>query len=108
MDTNKRAEQLLECLVQVIARAAIPEDRVRDIVATGRKQVAAFNLCDGTRTLATVAGKARLDRGNLSRAAARWVQNGVAFWLGVGKETRLLHVYPIAPGKPRQRRGAAS
>lgn len=108
MNANQRLEQLLECLIQVIARAAIPEERVQEIVATGRKQVTAFNLCDGTRTLTEVASKARLDTGNLSRAASRWVQNGVAFWIGEGKEARLLHVFPIAPKTPRRRGGRAS
>ncbi len=103
MSTNQRLEQLLECLIQVIARAAIPEDRVREIVATGRKQLAAFNLCDGTRTLTEVARRARLDTGNLSRAASRWVQNGVAFWIGEGRDARLLHVFPITAEIPPRR-----
>jgi len=101
MNANQRLEQLLECLIQVVARAAIHEEQVRDIVETGKKQLTAFNLCDGTRTLTEVARKARLDRGNLSRAASRWVQNGVAFWVGEDKDARLLHVYPLAPRKSR-------
>lgn len=104
MSEDQRLEQLLECLIQVVARAAISEDKIREIVETGAKQVTAFNLCDGTRTLVQIAGKARLDRGNLSRAASRWVQGGAAFWIGEGKDARLLHVFPIAPKKERKRR----
>lgn len=95
MDTTERFEHLLECLIQVVARAAIPEEKVRAVVQTGRKQLTAFNLCDGSRTLTEVARKARLDPGNLSRAANRWVHSGVAFWVGTGQNARLLHVFPI-------------
>jgi len=106
MNPDQRFGQLLQCLIQVIARAAIPEERVRSIVATGRKQITAFNLCDGTRTLTEVARKARLDQGNFSRAATRWVQSGVAFRIGEGRDTRLLHIFPIAPNLAAARKNA--
>ena len=82
--TTQRLEHLLECLIQVVARATIPEEQVREIVDTGKKQLSAFNLCDGTRKLSDVASRVRLDRGNLSRAASRWVQSSAAFWIGEG------------------------
>jgi hypothetical protein len=93
------SEDLLRCLVQVVARAAIPRDQVVQIVGTGGKQAKAFNLCDGTRSQAEVAKKTGLHQASLSRTFARWVENGVAFWVGDGNEARLLHVYPV-PGQP--------
>ncbi len=101
MPPDGRIEQLLQCLIHVVGRAAISDERVREIVATGKRQVRAFNLCDGTRTLTQIAQKVGLDKGNLSRAAGRWVENGVAFWVGERKEARLLHVFPIATIKRR-------
>lgn len=95
MAASTRLEQLIQCFIHVVGRAAIAEDKVREVVATGRKQVEAFNLCDGTRTQAQVAKAAGLDQGNLSRAITRWTEHGVAYWIGEGKDARLLHVYQI-------------
>ena len=47
MQTSDKLEQLVECLIHVIARAAIPQTDVSKIVGTGPKQVKAFNLCNG-------------------------------------------------------------
>ena len=95
MAPNRRLEQLLQCLIHVVGRAAMTEESVREIVATGDKQVEAFNLFDGTHTQTEVAQRVGVDQGNLSRAAARWVENGAAFWIGEGDDARLLHIFPI-------------
>lgn len=94
------AEDLLRCLLQVIGRGTIPLEEVRRIVATGKSQVKAYNLFDGTRTNRDVSAKTKINEGNLSRAVSRWMQSGVAFRLGEGKEARVLHLYPIPEGKP--------
>ena len=73
----------------------MPPEKVRLVVNTGKRQVKAYNLCDGSLTQAEVAKKAGVDAGSLSRAASRWINHGVAFWIGEGKESRLLHLYPI-------------
>src|SRR6185437_8075556 len=93
---------LLRCLVQVIGRIAIPVDKAREIVGTGKKRVKACNWVDGTQKLSNVAKKTKINQGNLSRAAANWVENGIAFWIGDGPEARLLHLYRIP--KPERRR----
>ena len=96
MPKPSRMEDLLQCLVHVIGRAAIPEERVREIVGTGGKQIRAFNLCDGTLTQTKIAKKCRIDSGNFSRTLARWIESGIVFPLGEGREMGLLHVYPLA------------
>jgi hypothetical protein len=106
MAQNQRLEQLFQCLIHVVGRAAMPEERVREIVATGDKQVEAFNLFDGTHTQTEVAQRVGLDQGNLSRAAARWVENGVAFWIGEGDDARLLHVFPIPLTKVKSQKAS--
>jgi hypothetical protein len=85
--------QLFRCLLSVVARGTIPEAKVREAVG---KQIKAYNLLDGTRTLAEVGKAAHKDQGQMSRTVARWVEAGVVFRLGNGKGARLLHVYPIA------------
>ena len=91
---------LLRCLLHTIARAAIPENDVRGVVAARSKnRVKAYNLFDGTRTIQEVAKSTKIDRGNLSKSASSWVKSGVLFWVGQGDDARLLHVYPI-PEKP--------
>ena len=111
MEPTQRFEQLLECLIHVVGRAAMAEDRVRAIVATGEKQVEAFNLCDGTLPQKDVAAKVGLDPASVSRSMTRWVENGVAFWIGEGNDARLLHIFPIpltktARAKPAKKRAA--
>jgi hypothetical protein len=109
VQTN-RLEHLVECLIQVIGRVALPEQKVRDLVGAGSKQIRAFNLADGTRQLSDIASTTGIDNGNLSRTAQRWVENGAAFWVGEKSDARLLHIYPItsssvpAAEKQRQRR----
>lgn len=95
MTNESRLEQLLCCFIQIVGRAAMPEERVREIVGSGAKQVRAFNLCDGTKSQTDVARQCRLQQANLSRTVSRWVQNGVMFWIGAGRDARLLHIYPI-------------
>jgi hypothetical protein len=100
-DTRKLTD-LLQCALQLMGRIAIPPETVRSVVAKTKKHVAAYNLCDGTRTLSEVARRAGLDQGNFSKAAARWVESGVIFWMGEGREKRLLHVYPISAAKRKK------
>jgi hypothetical protein len=110
MTDNSRLLQLLECLIHVIGRAAVPDTRVREVVGAGAKQVQAFNLADGTQSQQQIAKATGIDQGNLSKTFARWVQNGVAFWVGEGKDAKLLHIYPLptngADGPARPKRGA--
>jgi hypothetical protein len=96
------SEDLLLCLLQVIGRATVPQQQVRTLVAKGKNRVKAFNLFDGSRTIAEVASKTRIDQGNLSRSAAIWVENGIAFWVGEGSDARLIHLYPIPEREPRR------
>lgn len=95
-------EDLLRCLLQVIGRATIPRQGVREIVGKGKNRVKAFNLFDGNHTLGEVARKTKIDQGNLSRSAAKWVENGIAFWVGKGNDARLLHLYSIPEKEPRR------
>ncbi len=96
---------LLRCLLHTIARATIPQDDVREIVAARSKnRVKAYNLFDGTRTIREVAKATKIDRGNLSRSASSWVKSGVLFWVGDGDDARLLHIYPIPEKAPKVNR----
>ena len=92
---------LLRCLVHIVGRNAIPAQVVRVEVGKGKNRVKAFNLFDGTRTMQEVARATHINQGNLSRAAASWVKNGIAFWTGQGIDARLLHIYPIPEKPPR-------
>jgi hypothetical protein len=92
---EEQMNQLLQILVQVIARATVPAATVREIVETGKKQIKAFNLCDGTLNQTDIGRKLKIDLGNFSRTVSRWVEQGIAFRLGEGKEAKILHIYPI-------------
>lgn len=99
-----KAVDLFRCLLEVVARIALPEETVRGVV--GKQLVKAYNLFDGTRALAEVAKAAGKDQGNLSRAVERWVQAGVAFRLGNGRGAPVLHAYRIpSTGQRRKTKG---
>jgi hypothetical protein len=102
---------LLKCAVQVVGRIAMRPEQVGEIVmvSASARQLKAYNLCDGTKTQGEVAKAAGLDAGNFSRTASRWVESGVLFRIGSGKDARLLHLYPLVKinFKQTQKRKAA-
>jgi hypothetical protein len=104
MKIAERSEYLLRCVVHIIGRATMPVDTVYKLVGRGAKQIEAFNLCDGSRAQSEVSKKTGINQGNLSRTFDKWVENGIAFWIGEGKEARLMHIYPISksPGKMKK------
>jgi hypothetical protein len=104
MKESERLEWLLECLIHVIGRVAVKLDDIRGIVGNGTKQIKAFNLCDGSLSLSTVAKKTGLDVGNFSRAVDRWINSGIMFCFEKGNEIRLLHIYPIPVNAPARRK----
>ncbi|SRR5713226_2384224 len=107
MKTAEHSDQLLRCLVHIIGRAAMPPEKVYELVGRGDKQIEAFNLCDGSLTQKEVSKKTGIDAGNLSRTFTRWIENGIAFWLGEGQAARLLHIYPLpttAKAKPKKKK----
>jgi hypothetical protein len=104
MEESRRLEWILECLVHVIGRVAVNIDEVRKIIGNQAVHIKAYNLCDGTLNLTSVAKKSKLDQGNLSRSINRWVNSGVMFRFYEGKEVHLLHIYPIPGGGTRKRR----
>jgi hypothetical protein len=97
---------LLKCAVQVVGRIAMRPEQVGEIVMVNAsaKQLKAYNLCDGTKTQGDVAKAAGLDAGNFSRTASRWVESGVLFRIGSGKDARLLHLYPLVKVNIKQTR----
>ena len=107
MNDNSRIDSLLECLIQMIGRVAVPTDKVYKIVGSNTKYQKAFNLCEGSNNLTEVARKCGIKQGNLSVTFKRWVENGVAFWIGEGNDARPLHVYPIPrvkKSRPKRKR----
>jgi hypothetical protein len=87
----------LNCAVQILGRAVTPPEKIRKIIGEKKKkQINAFNLCDGTRTVNEIAKKSRLNQGNLSRTLSRWCESGIVFKVGEGKNARFLHIYPLA------------
>lgn len=91
-------EALLRAILSTTAREAFPPDRVAEIVGPGSKQIEAYNFCDGTQGQSAIAKKLKLDNGNFSRTVGRWIEAGIVFRLGEGREAKLLHVYPMVAG----------
>lgn len=99
------ARDLLQFAVRILGRSVMPPETVREIIGAGKKQIRAFNLCDGNHTLTQIAQKTRINSGNLSRTLDRWETLGVIFRIGESRSTRPLHVYPIPENDVRRRDG---
>lgn len=104
-DNNCSTEELLRILIHLTARQSVPEATLRGVVGTGDKQRLAYNLADGTKSQREIAKAAKIDEGNFSRTVGRWLEEGVLFKLGEGREARVLHLYPLAAvGKAQPRK----
>jgi DNA-binding MarR family transcriptional regulator len=95
---NGDAQHLFRPLISLLGRSVFPHHDLVEIVTPLKgmeKQVKAFNLCDGSRSQAEIGKQLKLDAGNFSRTVSRWIEAGVVFRLGEGRDARLLHVYPL-------------
>lgn len=98
------SETLLRAIWMTVGRTTFPVERVLQIVAPredSNKNFAAYNLCDGNTPQADIAKKAKLDKGNLSRSLARWIEAGIV--IRIGKDQLPLHIYPLARDDLRER-----
>ena len=86
MQTN--SEILLRAILSVISRQTFSPEQLATIVLkrSGEKQLRAFNLCDGTRTQGQIAKEVKLDEGNFSGTVKRWIEEGILFRLGEGRD----------------------
>jgi hypothetical protein len=98
---SENTEALLRAVLSVTGRQAFPPDRLVEIVlfkGAGGKQLQAFNMCDGTKGQAEIAKALKIDSGNFSRTVSRWIDAGIVFRLGEGRDAKLLHVYALPKG----------
>lgn len=96
------SEVLLRAILSMTARLAIPPADLAQIVAPkgsgGEAQVAAYNMCDGSKGQSEIARELKLDAGNLSRTVSRWIEAGIVLRIGDGRDVKLLHIYPLPKG----------
>jgi hypothetical protein len=91
-------EALLRAILSAVARRTFRVADILALVAIGAgkdKQIAAYNLCDGTRTQGEIAKALALDPGNFSRTVGRWIDEGIVIKVGDGRDVKLQHVYPL-------------
>ncbi len=83
---NSDAQHFVRPLISLLGRSVFSTDVLTEIVAPLKgmeKQIAAFNMCDGTRSQTDIGKQLKLDPGNFSRTVARWVDAGVVFRLTI-------------------------
>lgn len=91
-------DQYLRAILATVARQTFQPKSIYELVAIGAdkpKQLKAYNLCDGSRSQAEIAKVAGLDQGSLSRTLSRWIDAGIVIRVGLGRDIRPLHVYPL-------------
>jgi hypothetical protein len=92
---TEQTDDLLRVLIRVTGRVAVSPDELRELVTGGKaesKTTRAYNLCDGKRSQSEIATQVGMDRGNFSKALARWERLGIAFRVGECP----LHLYPLS------------
>lgn len=89
---------LLRVLVALAGRIAFPPEQLSQMVGP---YAAAYNMCSGELTLASVARATAIDKSNLRKAVLRWEQAGVIF--RVGPEGRPMRLYPLSSAGDRIR-----
>lgn len=102
---TENAEPLLRAILTTTGRAVFPASAVyRIICPKGKtpKQVNAFNLADGTRSQGEIAKQAEINTGNFSRSVSRWIEAGIMFRLGAGRDAKLMHIYPLPRKLPKE------
>lgn len=106
LDNN---ETILRAILSMTARQAIPVSNLSQIVlkGSGEKQLRAYNMCDGTKSQREIARAAKLDEASFSRTVGRWVDAGALFRLGAGRDTKLLHAYPLPADAAKKAKGGA-
>lgn len=95
MMMDNEVSDLLKGLIQINGRIAFPEEKLMEIIGATAKLQKAYNLCDGTRTQGEIVKELKIDQGNFSKTVKKWISSGVLLKLGQGKDTKLLHIYPI-------------
>ena len=103
---SETIEALLRAVLSVTGRQVFPPDRLIEIVLSkgaGEKQLRAFNMCDGAKGQADIAKTLKLDSGNFSRTVSRWIDEGIVFRLGEGRDAKLLRVYALPEGVAKTR-----
>jgi hypothetical protein len=94
MDMN---ESLLRAIFATVGRSTFPPPQVYRVITPhggSDRQLAAYNLRDGNTPQADIAKRAKLDKGAMSRALARWIEAGIV--VRIGKDMLPLHVYPLS------------
>jgi hypothetical protein len=96
-------EALLKGILATVGRTAFPPEKLYKIVAPtvgSAKQVLAYNMCDGETPQAEIGKRAKLDKSNLSKTIAKWVETGVV--IRVGADGHLLHLYPLTTNPKKE------
>lgn len=89
-------DEMLMVLIAMAGRVAFPPSHLREIVSPSGspKYVNAYNLCDGSRTIADVARLTGLDKSNLGKAVTRWVDVGIMY--KVGEDSNPMRIYRLS------------
>ena len=91
-----KTDSLLRAVLATVSRQVFPPDALAKLLITGtggKKQLAAYNLCNGETPQAEIGKRVGLDKGSLSRSMARWVELGILFRVGANQLP--LHIYPL-------------
>lgn len=98
----------LRAILATVARQAYPPDQLVELVtsnAGGKRQLDAYNMCDGTHTQAEIAKSVGLDKGNFSRSISRWINLEIVIRVGDRAEAKPVHVYPLCMDQLGQKKG---
>lgn len=96
MDADQTTQQLLSAILQTVGRAAFADDdEVLKIIGSSPRNLAAYKMCDGSRSQTAIAKAADINAGNFSRLVAKWEAAGILCKIGGPGDIKLLQVYKL-------------
>lgn len=96
---------ILRAILATIARQTFPPGALYKLVvpkAGAEQNVEAYNLCDGTRTVADIAKELKIDAANLRKRILRWAEEGVIVKVEQDKATYPVHLYPLTASAQKE------
>jgi hypothetical protein len=96
-DAVTTTDEILKAILATVARATFPPAALTKIVAptaSSKRQLIAYNMCDGETSQAEICKKTKIHKGNLSKLITRWVEAGIV--VRIGPERLPLHLYSLS------------
>jgi len=87
----------IKAMMSLIARQTFSPEKLRDLVSprSNMTLLKAYNKCEDDLSQTEITNLLDIDPGYFSRVTKQWIDDGIILKVGEGRNTRLVHVYPL-------------